>query len=378
MRAKLTDEQERIQETARDFLESNGGIEFARREMEGEDVVDEVWSEVTDLDYPAVTVPLDQGGLGEGMVYLAALLEATGRYAMPGPLPETAAVGAPLIDELGDDDQRERWLPAIADGDCRVTFAVYDDRNDSLPAAIDADAEVQDDGSVTLSGTKTLVPYADAADEVIVAARTRESGGYEGITVCLVDPDEDGVEATELDSLDRTRPVSELDLDTTVPPERVLGPAHGGGSALQGALDRFTVAACAMLVGAADRAVDLSAEYGSERTQYGQPVGKFQAVKHRTADMWIDMQSARSLTYYAAWAIDADEPDATRAVSAAKSYAADRLHRVFGDDMWNHGGTGFTWDHDAHIYLKQAKAWRNFLGSPEDHRERLIEARLSE
>jgi alkylation response protein AidB-like acyl-CoA dehydrogenase len=378
MRAKLTDEQERIQETAEDFLESNGGIEFARREMEGEDVVDEVWAEISDLDYPAVTVPLDHGGLGEGMVYLSALLEATGRYAMPGPLPETAAVGAPLIAELGSEEQKEEFLPAVADGDCRLSFAVYNDRNESLPAAVGADGEVAEDGSVTLSGTKTLVPYADDVGEVVVATRTREAGGYDGITLCLVDPDEAGVSVEALDSLDRTRPLYDLDLDLTVPPERVLGPAHGGGDALRRAADRFTVATCAMLVGAADRAVDMSAEYSTERTQYGQPIGKFQAVKHRTADMWIDMQSARSLTYYAAWALDADDPDATRAVSAAKAYAADRLHRVFGDDMWNHGGTGFTWDHDAHIYLKQAKAWRNFLGTPEEHRDRLIEARLSE
>ncbi|MFT4881853.1 MAG: alkylation response protein AidB-like acyl-CoA dehydrogenase, partial [Salinirussus sp.] len=164
MRAKLTDEQERIQETAKDFLESNGGIEFARREMEGEDVIDEVWSEVSDLDYPAVTVPFDHGGLGEGMVYLSALLEATGRYAMPGPLPETAAVGAPLIAELGDETQKETYLPAVADGDCRLSLGVYNDRNESLPAAVGADGEAAEDGSVTISGTKTLVPYADAVD----------------------------------------------------------------------------------------------------------------------------------------------------------------------------------------------------------------------
>jgi len=133
-----------------------------------------------------------------------------------------------------------------------------------------------------------------------------------------------------------------------------------------------------MLTGAADRAVELSSEYGNEREQYGQPIGMFQAVKHRAADMWIDMQSARSLVYYASWALDNDEPDAGRAVAATKSHAADRLHRVFADDMKNHGGMGFTWDHDAHIYLKQAKSWRNFLGSPEAYRDRLIESRLAE
>jgi len=378
MKAKLTDEQERIQENTRDFLESNDGIELARRRMEGEtEVVDELWDDLAEMDYHAVTVPVEHGGLGEGMVYLSALLEAAGRYAMPGPFPETAAFTVPLVAELGSDTQKEDHLNAIADGDRRFSFALYDDRNESLPAGIQLEGDVQDDGSVHLSGTKTLVPYGGEVDRVVVAARTRDGSGWDGITACVVDPEAGGVEATQLRSLDRTRPMYELDLDVTVDESDVLGTAHGSGSALQRATDRFTVATCAMLVGAADRAAEQSAEYGNEREQYGQPIGRFQAVKHRIADMWMDMQSARSLTYYAAWAIDTDDTDAARAVSSAKSYAADRLHRAFGDDIKNHGGTGFTWDYDGHIHLKQAKAWRNFLGTPEEHRDRAIEARLS-
>jgi alkylation response protein AidB-like acyl-CoA dehydrogenase len=379
MKAKLTDEQERIQETAEEFLESNDGIELARRRMEGdEEVVDELWSDLAEMDYPAVTVPLDHGGLGEGMVYLCALLEAAGRHAMPGPFPETTAFAVPLVDELGTEAQKERHLEPVAAGDRRLSFAVHDDRTESIPETIQLDGEVQDDGSVVLSGTKTLIPYGGEVDAVLVAARTRDATGFDGITTCVVDPDAEGMTATELDSLDRTRPMYDLELDDVVVDEAdVLGPVHGSGSALRRAIDRFNVATTAMLVGAADHAVDNSVEYGNDREQYGQPIGRFQAVKHRIADMWMEMQSARSLVYYAAWTLDADDPDAVRAVSAAKSYAADRLHRVFGDDIWNHGGTGFTWDYDGHIYLKQAKAWRNFLGTPEEHRDRLIEARRS-
>jgi alkylation response protein AidB-like acyl-CoA dehydrogenase len=379
MKAKLTDEQERIQETAEEFLESHDGIELARRRMEGEkEVIDELWSDLADVDYPAVTVPLDHGGLGEGMVYLCALLEAAGRYAMPGPFPETTAFAVPLIDELGTDEQTERHLEPVAAGDRRLSFALHDDGNETIPETIQLEGEARDDGSVALSGTKTLVPYGGEVDGVVVAARTRNATGFEGLTACVVDPAAEGMTATELDSLDRTRPMYDLELDDVVVDETdVLGPVHGAGSALQRAVDRYNVATTAMLVGAADRATDNSAEYGSEREQYGQPIGRFQAVKHRIADMWMDMQSARSLVYYAAWTLDADDPDAVRAVSAATSYAADRLHRVFGDDIWNHGGTGFTWDYDGHIYLKQAKAWRNFLGTPEEHRDRLIEARRS-
>ncbi|SEH18170.1 hypothetical protein SAMN04487967_3709 [Natronorubrum sediminis] len=382
MDARLTEEQRRVQETARDFIESEGGIELARRQLEGDDiVVDELWNELADLDYTAITVPLAHDGFGEGMVYLSALLEVAGRYALPGPLPETAAIAAPLLAELGSETQRSTYLPAIADGDCRMSVAVYDDETESLPGAIrmQADRVDDDDTRYRLHGTKTLVPYGDTVDAVVVAARTRHNNDYDGISLFVVETDHEALETRRLDGLDWTRPMCELSFDElTVGEEALLGPAHGGGTALVDALDRFHVAACAMLVGAADRAVERSVEHGNEREQYGHPIGRFQAVKHRTADMWIDMQSARSLVYYAAWAIDNDEPEASRAAASTKAYAADRLHRVFGDDIWNHGGTGFTWEHDGHIYLKQAKSWRNFLGSPDACRERLLEARLAE
>ncbi|MFC5973487.1 acyl-CoA dehydrogenase family protein [Halomarina salina] len=379
MDATLTDEQERIRKTAREFIESEGGIELARRRMEGDErVVDELWADLADLDYTAITVPPEYDGFGEGMVYLTALLEVTGRYALPGPLPETAAFAVPLLDELGTDDQRERHLPAVARGDQRFSFALYDDRNESLPEAVTLDVDETDDGH-RLSGTKTLVPYGGEVDHLVVAGRTGDGSGDDGISLFVVGTDEEAVETRRLDSLDRTRPMYEVTFsDLSVGDAALLGDRHEAGDALSSAADRYTVARSAMLVGAADRAVELSTEHGTKREQYGQPVGKFQAVKHRIADMWIEMQSARSLVYYAAWALDAGEPDATRSVSAVKTYAADRLHRVFGDDMWNHGGMGFTWDHDGHIYLKQAKAWRNFLGSPEDHQDRLLEERLAE
>lgn len=382
MDARLTEEHQRVQETARDFIESEGGMELARRQLNGEDVVDRLWDELAELDYTAITVPLEHGGFGEGMVYLSALLEAAGRYALPGPLPETAAFAAPLISDLGNEEQKSAYLPAIADGNCKVSVAVYDDETEPLPESVQlraAPVETNDGTGYRLDGTKTLVPYGGDADTVIVAARTRDSQGYDGISLFLVDTAHDAVDAKQLDSLDWVRPMYELTFDNlTVGPDALLGPLHGGGGPLVDAVDRYSVAAIAMLTGAADRAVELSSEYGNEREQYGQPIGMFQAVKHRAADMWIDMQSARSLVYYASWALDNDEPDAGRAVAATKSHAADRLHRVFADDMKNHGGMGFTWDHDAHIYLKQAKSWRNFLGSPEAYRDRLIESRLAE
>jgi alkylation response protein AidB-like acyl-CoA dehydrogenase len=375
MNAQLTDEQERIQQTLEEFIKSHGGIELARRRMDGEtEVIDELWNKLAELDYPAITVPDEYDGLGEGMLYLTALLEISGKYALPGPLPETAAFSVPLINQLGTSEQKEKFLPPTAAGDIRWSFALYDDRTEPLPDAIQLEA-TSTEGGYTLNGTKTLVPYGGEVDSLIVAARTQHGSEYGGISLFVVDTEP--LMTSELQSLDRVRPMYEVEFsEVTVSEDRLLGPIHGAGSTLESAIDRFTIAGCAMLVGAADRAVSLSAEHGKEREQYGQPVGRFQAVKHRIVDMWVDMQASRSLVYYAAWALENDDPAARRLVASTKTYAADRLNRVFGDGMKNHGGMGFTWDHDGHIYLKQAKAWRNFLGSPEEYADALIDARL--
>lgn len=369
----LTAEQKQIQETVREFLEDNDGIELARRRMEGEtDVVDELWDGLQELDLTTVTVPLEAGGLGEGMVYLSAILEEMGRYAMPGPYPETMAFTVPLLAQLDDAGNHTGVLEDIADGKVRTSAALYDDQNESLPGAIQLEARPTD-GGYSLSGTKTLVPYGGEVDQIIVATRTEQRTGYSGISLFLVEPDV--AEITQLQSLDRTRPMYEMSFDNvTVDADALVGQVNRGGDALERAIDQYAVATCAMLLGGADRAVDLSVEHGNEREQYGQPVGRFQAVKHRIADMHIDVHNARSLIYHAAWALDENVNEATGAVSMAKAFSAERLHRVFGDDIWNHGGMGFTWDHDTHIYLKQAKAWENFLGSPGEHFDRIADA----
>lgn len=371
---RLNQEQQQIQETARDFFESQGLTEPARRVMDGEtEAAEALWEELASLDYTALSVPLEHGGLGEGMVYLTALLEEAGRAVMPGPFPETAALAVPLLEVAGTEEQQARYLPDVAAGDLRFTVALYEPDGGALPETIAAGATRVDDG-FRLSGIKTLVPYARMAERMIVPVRTRRGEGFDGLSLFLLDPEDLTVEP--LGSLDRTRPLYRCSLeDVVVSEEALLGSLHRGGSLLRRGLDRLRIAYCAMTVGAADRAVDLSVEHGNERTQFGQPVGRFQAVKHRIVDMWMDLQRARSLVYYAAWSLDNDEPDAPRAVSAAKAFCSEQGLEIFEADILNHGGMGYTWDHDTHLYLKQTKSWQNYLGSPSDHRERIATAR---
>jgi alkylation response protein AidB-like acyl-CoA dehydrogenase len=368
----LTDEQELMRETLREFLESKDGIALARRLMDGdESVVDEVWADLAEMDYTAVTVPLDYGGFGEGVMYLSLVAEEAGRVAMPAPYPETMAFCVPLLAEAGSDTQCERVLPAVAEGDRSLSFALYDTGDRELPADVALEVDARDDG-YRLDGTKTLVPYGGLVDELVVAARTPGSSGEEGIELFLVAAED--VETEHRESLDQTRPMYDVTLDeVTLGAEHRLEASTAGWTAVRAAIDRYTVARCAMLVGAAERVVDLSIEQGNTREQFGGPIGRFQAVKHRVADMWLAMRTSRSLVYYAAWALSNDEPDASRAVAEANTYCTKQAVQIFGDDIQNQGGTGFTWDHDAHIYLKQAKAWENYLESPITQRERICE-----
>jgi alkylation response protein AidB-like acyl-CoA dehydrogenase len=371
----LTEEQNRMKETVNEFLEDEGGVELARRKMDGDDaVVDELWDAVAEMDYTALTVPVEYGGLGDDMVYLALFLEEAGRFAAPGPFAETLGFGVPLIDELGTDAQKDEYLSAIADGETRLSVALHDETTETPPETVTMDAEVTDDGYV-LDGTKPLVPYAEEVDSLVVATKTRDGGGYGGVSLFLVDAAD--FETTPVETLDGTRPLYEVEFDAVeLGEDALLGPLHGGGDALRRGIDRLNVCASAALVGGADEAVDRSVEHGNEREQYGHPIGRFQAVKHRITDMWMNAQGARSLVYYAAWALENDDPDAPRAAASAAAFTTEECTKIFGDDIKNHGGMGFTWDHDAHIFLKQARTWETFLGSPEQHRERVADARL--
>lgn len=348
-------------------------MELARHVMDGDfDVVDDIWADLTEMDYTGITVPIKCDGLGDGMVHLCAILEAAGKYALPVPLPETLGAVVPLIKDLGNSSQKQKYLPSIANGGLKTSIALHDTKSESLPEAIQCQAR-ENAENVVLDGTKTLVPFGGNVDIVIVAARTQNRSNYNGISLYLVNTDDQAVSTQRLDTLDRTRPMYKLDisgmeLDATA---ARLGPLHGAGSSLATALDKYIVATSAMLVGGAERAVNLSAEYGNERKQYSQPIGRFQAVKHRIVDMWIDMEATRSLMYYAAWALENENNNAND-VAALKTFGADRLTRIFSDGMKNHGGTGFTWGHDGHIYLKQAKSWRNFVHTREKHADDLI------
>lgn len=373
MEFTLTDEQRQVQRAAREFFETEVTVDYARRQIDGEDAAtDELWAMLCELDYPAVAVPPEFDGLGEDVLYATLLLEESGRVAMPGPFPETAVFATSILADVGSEAQKRELLPAIADGEVTFSFALYEGADQQLPHDVQVAAE-RDGDEYVLSGEKILVPYGGSVDRVIVAARTGTGRSFDGITLFSVDPE--AVAVRRRDALDETRPVFDLGFDDhRVPVEDRIGPEDAGGDALREAMDRYQTALCGMMVGAADRVVETSAEYAKERVAFGHPIGRFQAVKHRIVDMWMDVQAGRSLVYHAAWALSNDRSEAPVSVSSAKSFCGERFPPLMKDDIQNHGAMGVTWDHDTHIFMKQAKSFEHFLGSPGQHRERIADA----
>jgi alkylation response protein AidB-like acyl-CoA dehydrogenase len=224
-----------------------------------------------------------------------------------------------------------------------------------------------------LSGTKMFVPDAHLADVVVVAARTSDGSTMEdGISLFLIPKDTAGLGITLLPSVDETRKLCEVRLDNVrVPAGALLGELHQGWAKLSRVVDRAAVALSAEMCGAATRVLDMTVDYAKMRVAYGKPIGVYQGVKHKCADMLVDIENAKSLTYYAAWAVDEGDPDAVMAVSMAKAAASDAGRRVCAAGIQLHGGIGMTWEHDLHLYLKRAKADEIALGDASWHRERV-------
>lgn len=371
----LTDTQEQLKRAAGEVFEAENVIDTSRQFLDGDSTaIDGLWDTLAEFGYLGCTVPAEHGGLGDDMLIATLLHEEAGRVALPGPVPETVAFVSPLIDILGTEAQRDEYLPAIAAGNLRASVGLYESFDRTVPEDFRLSAE-QIGGGYRLSGTKTSVPFADTVDLLLVAARAQPGSNADGISLFLVDPTDLAIEP--IDSLDRTRPIYSVTFDGHhVPKSARLGPLDGCGDQLCRAVNRYRIAICGMMVGAASRVVDSSIEHVSTREQFGKPIGRFQAVKHRVVDMWMDVEAATSLVYYAAAATARDRDDAPRSVSAAKAFCSDRFIELCQADIQNHGAMGFTWDHDTHIFLKQFTAWENYLGSVEDHRNRIADARL--
>jgi alkylation response protein AidB-like acyl-CoA dehydrogenase len=370
----FNDEQELLRSTARKFFENECGSDTVRRLMETpEGISPELWTKLAEQGWLGLVYPEAYDGMGLGLVDLVVLMEEMGRAVVPGPYFSAVLLGGLAIAEAGSEAQKKEWLPRIAAGDRRVALAWMEPSAQLGPAGVTLTA-VEKGGKYTLSGTKLFVHDAHTADALVVAARTRPGAGADGVSLFLVPKGTKGLEVTLLPTMDQTRKLCEVALsDVTIGPDALLGAAGAGWAPLARVLDRATVALCAEMCGGAQKVLDMTVEYAKIRQAFGRPIGSYQGVKHRAADMLVDVENSKSITYYAAWALDEGAAEAPLAVSMAKAYVSDAYRRVAAAGIQLHGGIGFTWEHDLHLYFKRAKGSEFTFGDATHHRERVAQ-----
>ena len=353
-------EQTALRDLAREFLGREWTPARLRAAIETESGYDQgFWREMARLGLQGIPIPERYGGQGLGMVELALLLDEMGRHAYCGPYFATALLAASLIEAGGSEEQRRRWLTAIARGELRATVALYEQdpapRLDGLSARIDRDR---------VAGVKRFVPHAASADLILVV------GG--GGRVLAVERGAPGMAIEPTPTMDPTQRDALIRFEDT-PGESL----PGRDGAVETMLRRAAVGASAEMVGAARRSMEMSVAYARTREQFGQPIGAFQAVKHMCAEMLDEVEHSHAALYYAAWAQDAAAPDAGLAASVAKSFVSESARKVCGDAIQVHGGIGFTWEFDLHFFFKRAKHYEPLWGDADFHRERVLDLALA-
>jgi alkylation response protein AidB-like acyl-CoA dehydrogenase len=371
MNFALDDEQQRLRTTARAFLTAHSPSPAVRAAMTTERGWDPgLWQRIAgEMGWPAVIVPEAHGGLGLGQVELMVLMEAMGAALLCAPFFSTVCLAANALVVAGTDAQQAEWLPGIAAGTTTATVAHAEPDGRWGADGITANARAEGDAFV-LSGVKSFVVDGHTADLLIVAARRPSSHGTDGVELFLVPAGTPGVERRVLATMDQTRRLAEVTLrDVRIPASARLTGAASGWAALATTLGLATVALAAEQVGGAERCLELAVAYAHERVQFGRPIGSFQAIKHKCADMLMRVEAARSATYYAACTADERNAELPVAAALAKAYCSDAYFQCAADCLQIHGGVGFTWEYDVHLYFKRAKSSEALLGDAAHHRE---------
>jgi alkylation response protein AidB-like acyl-CoA dehydrogenase len=366
-------EQEMLRESARKFLDSACPITLVRKMVEDETGHSgKLWKELAAMGWLGLLIPPKFGGVGGTFLDATVILEEMGKTLFPGPFLSTALLGATALTRAGSTAQKKEILPRVADGSSILALAWQEGAAGQGCAGDVRLAARRKGAEFMLRGEKRFVWDAVVADWLIVAARTARVSGHpeRGITLFLVERGAPGLAVAALPTIDKTRRLADVSFDgVPVPRKRVLGRLHGGWPILARALEVGTTAVSVETVGVAQRALDLSVQYARDRTQFGKPIGSFQAVKHKCVDMMVAVENARSLAYYAAWAVEAHKRESLVATAMAKAYASEMGKSVAGDAIQIHGGIGFTWEHDLHLYYRRTLANEVAFGAAPLHRE---------
>jgi alkylation response protein AidB-like acyl-CoA dehydrogenase len=364
----FTEEQEMLRASVAGFLDDKVPMTRVRELMETDTGFDPAhWAEMSAMGLPALAIPEEYGGAGFTQLELGVVLEETGRRLTPSPLLATAVLGGNLLLLAGTADQKRAHLPSVAAGERLLAVAVVDGGGGWDAGSVTTTARAQGDRFV-IDGAKSYVVDGHTADVLIVAARE----GDAGLAFYLVDGDASGVTREPLVTLDLTRKQAAVRLDGVVV-DSAARLSRSGAGVLADLYDLAAVGLSFEAVGGAARCLEMSVAYAKERRQFGRPIGSFQAVKHACADMLVEVESARSAAYYAGWAASAADPELRIAAPLAKAYCADAYYSVAAETIQVHGGIGFTWEHDAHLYFKRAKTTQLMLGDSSAWRAELAD-----
>ena len=360
MNFAFTEEQEELRKTVRSFLDSKSPETAVREQMETENGFDPaVWAQMGEqMGLQGLSIPEEFGGSGFSFVELGVVLEEMGRALLCAPYFNTLLLS-------GDDAAKKQWLPGIASGETIATLAATEPSGawDEAGITMTAKGSGKD---FTLSGTKMFVLDGHTANLILVAARTGK-----GVSLFAVEGNAKGLTRTPLSTMDQTRKQAKLEFADT--PATLVGAEGKGWDVLSKVFDLAAVALAAEQVGGAQRVLDMAVEYAKVRVQFGQPIGSFQAIKHKCADMLLEVESAKSAAYYGMWCASEMNDELPSVASLAKSYCSEAYFHAAAENIQIHGGIGFTWEHPAHLYFKRAKSSELLFGDPSYHRELLAQ-----
>jgi alkylation response protein AidB-like acyl-CoA dehydrogenase len=368
----FSEEQEELRRTVRQFLEAKSPETEVRRLMETTEGYDpKVWTQMgQELGLQSLAIPEEYGGQGFTFIELGIVLEEMGRVLLCAPYFASIVLAANAILDVGTDAQKKDLLPGIASGETIATLAFTEPSGKWDAAGITMEA-TESGGSWTLSGEKMFVLDGHTADLIVVVARKAGTSGTDGISFFTVRGDAAGLTRTALSTMDMTRKQAKLEFSNVA--AEPLGEPGSGWPAFSKVMDQAAVALSNEMMGGAQFVLDMSVQYAKDRVQFGRPIGSFQAIKHKCADMLLEVESGKSAAYYASWAAAEDNEELPVVAALSKAYCSEAYFHAAAENIQIHGGIGFTWEHPAHLYFKRAKSSEIYLGDPTYHRELLAQ-----
>jgi alkylation response protein AidB-like acyl-CoA dehydrogenase len=365
----LSEEQEMLRNSARDFLTKECPKTLVRQmETDEKGYSPTMWKGMADLGWTGLVFPEAYGGSGMTFLDLSILIEELGRALAPSPfLPTVVYCGLPIL-AAGTDEQKKHFLPGIAKGETIMTLALTEPSASWDAGGVTLKATAEGDDFV-LSGTKLFVPDAHIANYLLVVARTKEGKHKEeGITLFLVDAKSPGIKLNALKTMGSDKQFEVIFNKVKVPKKNILGKLDHGWSIIQDLMPKATLAQCAWMVGGSQQVLEMTVSYAKERVQFGKPIGSFQAIQHKCANMATDVDGSRFVTYQAAWKLT-EGLNCALEVSMAKAWVSDAYRRTCAEGHQIHGGIGFIKDHDMQLYYRRAKASELAFGDADYHRE---------